>query len=121
MEAAYNDAEGVTAEFNKNILHVMQGMVGATLNPESFEHVAIYNQEQHRIEMRLRSLREQKITMPGLNLSLTVEKDEEILTEISTKYDRPRAETLLNKSGFQLVQWITDPEQLIGLALAQKP
>ena len=121
LEAAYNDAEGVTAEFNKNILHVMQGMVGATLNPESFEHVAIYNQEQHRIEMRLRSMREQKITMPGLNLSLTLEKDEEILTEISTKYDRPRAETLLNKSGFQLVQWFTDPEQLIGLALAQKP
>ena len=121
LEAAYNDAEGVTAEFNKNILHVMQGMVGATLNPEIFEHVAIYNRSQHRIEMRLRSMKEQKINMPGLNLSVTLAKGEEILTEISTKYDRPRAESLLNKSGFQLVQWFTDPEQLIGLALAQKP
>ena len=121
LEAAYNDAQGVTAEFNKNILHVMQGMVGATLNPETFEHVAIYNRAQHRIEMRLRSMKKQKINMPGLNLSVTLEKGEEILTEISTKYDRPRTEALLNKSGFQLVQWFTDPEELIGLALAQKP
>ena len=121
IEAAYNDAEGVTAEFNKNVLRVMQSMVGATLNPETFEHVAIYNRSQHQIEMRLRSVAQQKVNMPGLNLSFTLEQGEEILTEISTKYDRPRAEALLTKSGFQSVEWFTDPEQLMGLALARKP
>ena len=121
LEAAYNDAEGVTAEFNKNILHVMQSTFGATLNPDTFDHIAIYNQANHRIEMRLRSVKQQKVTIPGLNLTFALDKGEEILTEISTKYDRPRTEALLNTSGFQLVEWFTDPEQLLGLALARKP
>jgi L-histidine N-alpha-methyltransferase len=121
LEAAYNDAQGVTAQFNKNILHVMQKMVGATINPEAFQHIALYNQAEHRIEMRLRSLKEQKIHVPEINLSFTLQKGEDILTEISTKYDRPRTETLLENSGFQIVEWFTDPEQLMGLALARKP
>ena len=121
IEAAYNDAAGVTAEFNKNILHVMQGMVGATLNPDSFDHKAIYNQHNHRIEMRLRSKEQQTIQVPGLDLSFDLEKGEDILTEISTKYDHPRTESLLKQSGFDLIKWYTDPEELIGLALARKP
>lgn len=121
LEMAYNDAQGVTAQFNKNILHVMQKLVGATMNPETFQHVALYNQVEHRIEMWLRSVKEQKIDVPGINLSFTLQKGEDILTEISTKYDRPRTETLLKQSGFQIVDWFTDPEQLMGLALACKP
>ncbi len=120
IEAAYNDAEGVTAEFNKNILHVMQSMIGATLNPDAFDHVAIYNKAEHRIEMRLRSKDRQIIHVPGLDLSFTLEKGEDILTEISTKYDQSRTKSLLKKSGFEMVQWYTDPENLIGLALAKK-
>ncbi|UCE63189.1 MAG: L-histidine N(alpha)-methyltransferase [Nitrospirota bacterium] len=121
LERAYNDAQGVTGQFNKNILHVMQKLVGATMNPDAFQHIALYNQAKHRIEMWLRSVKEQKIDVPGINLSFTLKKGEYILTEISTKYDRPRAETLLEQSGFQLVEWFTDPEQLMGLALARKP
>ena len=121
LEAAYNDAQGVTAQFNKNILRVMQMMVGATLIPETFQHIALYNQAEHRIEMRLRSVREQFIDVPGINLSFTLQKGEDILTEISTKYDRHRTEALLRNSGFQIVEWFTDPEQLMGLALACKP
>ena len=121
LEMAYNDAQGVTAQFNKNILHVMQKLVGATLNPETFQHVALYNHVEHRIEMWLRSVKEQKIDVPGINLSFTLHKGEDILTEISTKYDRSRTETLLKQSGFQIVEWFTDPEQLMGLALACKP
>ncbi len=121
IEAAYNDSAGVTGEFNKNILHVMQEMVGATLNPDSFEHVARYNTTDHRIEMRLRSNEHQTIRIPGLDLSFDLEKGEEILTEISTKYDHPRAETLLEDSGFDMIKWYTDPDELIGLALARKP
>ncbi len=121
LETAYNDAQGVTAQFNKNILHVMQKLVGATMNPETFQHLALYNQIEHRIEMWLRSVKEQQIDVPGINLSFTLQKGEDILTEISTKYDRPRTETLLEQSGFQIVEWFTDPEHLMGLALACKP
>ncbi len=121
IEAAYNDSAGVTAEFNKNILHVMQGTVGATFNPDAFDHVAIYNKDDHRIEMRLRSKEQQSVQIPSLDLSFTLEKGEDILTEISTKYDHPRVETLLKHSGFDMIKWYTDPEELIGLALARKP
>jgi L-histidine N-alpha-methyltransferase len=59
--------------------------------------------------------------IPDLDLAVPLKKDEEIRTELSTKYDRPLAEDLLMASGFELVKWYTDPDQLIGLALAQKP
>lgn len=121
LEAAYNDAQGVTAEFSRNILHVMRDMVGATFDPETFEHVAIYNQADHRIEIRLRSKKEQQINVPDLNLSFTLQKGEEILTEISTKYDRPRTEALLERCGFHLVDWFTDADHLMALALSRKP
>ena len=121
LEAAYNDVQGVTAQFNKNILHVMNDMFGARMNPDAFTHIALYNQTEHRIEMRLRSVKDQSIDVPGINLSFTLQKGEDLLTEISTKYDRPRTETLLKNSGLQLVEWFSDPEQLIALALARKP
>jgi L-histidine N-alpha-methyltransferase len=121
LEAAYNDAQGVTAQFNKNILHVMKNMFGARMNPDAFTHMALYNQAEHRIEMRLRSVKEQPIDVPGINLSFTLKNGEDLLTEISAKYDRPRTETLLENVGFQLVEWFTDPEQLMALALARKP
>ncbi len=121
LEAAYNDEAGVTAEFNKNILHVMQAMVGADFDPDAFEHVARYNHEQHRIEMHLRSMRDQVVHLPDLNLTLTLAEGEEILTEISTKYDRQQTEALLSKAGFNMVAWYTDPEELHGLALTKKP
>lgn len=120
LEAAYNDAAGITAAFNKNILKVLQATVGADFDPQTFDHIAVYNHHNHWIEMRLRSVRRQQIHIPGLALALTLEEGEEILTEISKKYDRPRTEALLTKSGFRLVHWFTDPEQLVGLALARK-
>ena len=71
--------------------------------------------------MWLRSSRDQTIEIPDLNLSVPLKQDEEIRTELSTKYDRPLAENLLATSGFELIKWYTDPDQLIGLALARKP
>lgn len=121
LEAAYNDAQGITAKFNKNIISVLRNTFGAETDPESFDHVARYNQADHRIEMWLRSRQDQRFTIPGLDLSVTLKAGEEIRTEISTKYDQPMAETLLNSSGFKLVKWYTDPQNLIGLALAHKP
>jgi L-histidine N-alpha-methyltransferase len=83
--------------------------------------VARYNPDAHRIEMWLRSSKEQTIDIPDMGLSVPLKKDEEIRTELSTKYDRPLAENLLTTSGFELVKWYTDQDQLIGLALSRKP
>jgi L-histidine Nalpha-methyltransferase len=121
LEAAYNDAQGITAAFNKNIIRVLRGKFGMQSKPELFDHVARYNEEAHRIEMWLRSREEQILTIPDLNLEVSLQKGEEIRTEISTKYDRPLAEELLKSSGFRMVKWYNDPDNLIGLALAQKP
>ena len=121
LEAAYNDQKGITAKFNKNILRVLRSQLGAQCDPDHFDHVARYNPDAHRIEMWLRSCQDQTLDIPDLNLFLALKKDEEIRTELSTKYDRPLAEDLLMSSGFELVKWYTDPGQLISLALAQKP
>ena len=121
LKAAYNDQQGITAKFNKNILRVLRNQLGAQCDSESFDHVARYNPDEHRIEMWLRSSLDQTIEIPDFNLSVPLKKDEEIRTELSTKYDRPLAENLLLTSGFELVKWYTDPDQLIGLALARKP
>lgn len=121
LEAAYNDADGITAEFNKNILSVMQKLVDAPFDPSLFEHIARYNTPQHRIEMYLRSRQDQVIPIPDLDLVLKLKQGEEILTEISTKYDRARAEALLAKSHFTMVDWFSDSDELLALALAKKP
>lgn len=121
LEAAYNDQQGITAKFNKNILRVLRNQLGAQCDPDKFNHVARYNPDAHRIEMWLQSTQDQTIEIVDLDLSVPLKKDEEIRTELSTKYDRPLAENLLSSSGFELVKWYTDPDQLIGLALAKKP
>lgn len=121
LETAYNDAEGVTAEFNKNILHVVKSVIGADFDPDAFEHIARFNHEEHRIEMHLRSMESQSIPIPELNFTLKLNKDEEILTEISTKFNRSQIEELLTNAGFVMAKWYTDPSHLHGLSLARKP
>ena len=121
LEAAYNDSQGITAKFNKNMIRVLRNIFGAQADPELFDHVARYNKDAHRIEMWLRSRKEQILDIPDLHLQIRLQKGEEIRTEISTKYNRTLAEELLCSSGFELVKWYSDRENLIGLALAQKP
>ena len=121
LEAAYNDQKGITAKFNKNILRVLRNQLGAQCDPDNFDHVARYNSEAHRIEMWLRSTQDQTIDIPNLDLSVPIKRGEEIRTELSAKFDRRLAENLLLTSGFEMVKWYTDSEQLISLALARKP
>jgi L-histidine N-alpha-methyltransferase len=121
LEAAYNDAQGITAEFNKNIIQVLRNDFGIQSDPESFDHVARYNEEAHRIEMWLRSRIAQTLDFPDLDLQVHFKQGEEVRTEISTKYDRHMSEELLTASGFEIVKWYSDPHNLIGLILAQKP
>ncbi len=121
LEAAYNDSQGITAKFNKNIIRVLHHQFGSQSDSESFDHVASYNDADHRIEMWLRARETQTLDIQGLNLQVHLKQGEEIRTEISTKYDRHMTEGLLNASGFESVKWYADPDNLIGLALAQKP
>lgn len=120
LEAAYNDSAGVTAAFNKNMLTVLQSVIGAEFDPEAFQHVARFNQEKSRIEMHLRSVRDQVIPIPELNFTLHLQEGEEILTEISMKFTRHQVEALLTRAGFSPVEWYTDTLHLHGLALAKK-
>jgi len=121
LEAAYNDSAGLSAAFNKNMLYALQPVIGPAFDPKAFDHVARFNHAEHRIEMYLRSVRRQVIPIPELELTLPLEEGEEILTEISTKYTRHHVEVLLARAGFSPVAWYSDPHDLHGLALAQKP
>jgi L-histidine N-alpha-methyltransferase len=118
LEAAYNDSAGVTAAFNKNILRVLNRMVDGDFDAESFRHRAFYDRAQHWIEMRLVSERAQTVHLPALELTLHLRAGEEIRTEISVKYDHARVRQLLGASGFRLLDWFTDPEDLFALSLA---
>jgi len=117
LEAAYNDTAGVTAAFNRNILRVMNDRLGADFDPDAFAHVAFYDRERAWIEMRLRSLKLQRVRIPAARLDLAFEAGEEIRTEISCKYTRSTFEALLPGTGLVLDRWYTDPENLFALAL----
>jgi L-histidine N-alpha-methyltransferase len=121
LEAAYNDAAGVTAAFNRNILRVVNRLAGGNFDPAAYRHHAFYDPGPRWIEMRLAAVSPQRVLLPGLDLALDLAEDEEILTEISAKYDRAQAEELLSAAGLVPREWFTDPEQLFGLALAVKP
>jgi L-histidine N-alpha-methyltransferase len=117
LEAAYNDARGVTAEFNRNVLRVLNRELGADFDVDAFAHHAFYDRELHRIEMHLVARTPQRVHVPGLG-ALTIAAGESIRTEISCKYDRPSAEALLAGSGFALTEWMMDEERRFALLLA---
>lgn len=117
LEAAYNDRAGVTAEFNRNILRVLNAQLGADFDPDAFEHVAFYDQANAWIEMRLRSTRAQRVRVPAAGLDLAFAAGDEIHTEISCKYTRESFASLLPGTGLVLDRWYTDPDDLFALAL----
>jgi L-histidine Nalpha-methyltransferase len=120
LEAAYNDSAGVTARFNRNILRVVNQLTEGNFDPERFEHRAVYNPEAAWIEMWLRSTARQEVKLPSIDLQFTVDQDEEILTEISAKYDRSRVLALVAGAGLEMVAFYTDPENLFALSLSRK-
>jgi L-histidine Nalpha-methyltransferase len=116
IEAAYNDSAGVTAEFNRNMLYVLNHELGADFDPLSFEHRAFYEPVVHRIEMHLVSIRNQRVTIPGLGV-IPFAKGESIRTEISAKYDRASVAELFDAAGFRIEAWPTDPTTPFGLVV----
>jgi L-histidine N-alpha-methyltransferase len=118
VEAAYNDAAGVTAEFNLNVLRVVNRELGADFDPAGFEHVAFYDAENAWIEMRLRSLRDQAVTIRDLGMSATFAAGEEMRTEISCKFTEETIAAMYADAGLELVELHTDEESLFGVSIA---
>jgi L-histidine N-alpha-methyltransferase len=119
LEAAYDDSAGVTAEFNRNVLHVLNRELGANFEPEAFDHVAFYDREREWIEMRLRARRPQRVTFGALRLRVQFAAGEELRTEISAKFTPERLAGDLAAAGMELVEQYTDAQGLFALSLAQ--
>ncbi|MET8411139.1 L-histidine N(alpha)-methyltransferase [Streptomyces sp. NPDC005195] len=118
LVAAYDDAAGVTAEFNKNVLTVVNRELGADFDPAAFTHVAVWDAEHEWIEMRLVSRTEQTVKIPALDLAVDFAAGEDLRTEISAKFRKDGVRRELAAAGFDLTQWFTSPGELYGLALA---
>ncbi len=118
LVAAYNDAQGVTAEFNLNLLHVLNRELGADFVVERFEHVAVWNDEARWIEMRLRSLADQRVTVPACDLVVDFAMGDELLTEISAKFTRAQVTDELAAVGLQLMAAWTDAHEDFLLTLS---
>jgi L-histidine N-alpha-methyltransferase len=119
LEAAYDDAAGVTAEFNLNVLHVMNRELGSDFDVDGFDHVAFWDAEREWIEMRLRSRRRQTVSFPDLDLTVHFDQREELRTEISAKFTLTRVQGDLAAAGLELVDWFTDEDELFALSLAR--
>jgi L-histidine Nalpha-methyltransferase len=115
---AYDDASGVTADFNRNVLRVINRELGADFAPDAFEHVARWNPEEEWIEMRLRSTADQVVDVRDLDLEVRFAAGEELWTEISSKFRRERMEGELATAGLRLTDWWTDPAGDFALCLA---
>jgi len=118
--AAYDDSSGVTAEFNRNILNVLNRELGADFDAANFEHVALFDSRHEWIEMRLRARTAQVATIRALDLRVHFDAGEELRTEISAKFTKSRLERDLAASGLELVQWLTDPDEQFALSLARR-
>jgi L-histidine Nalpha-methyltransferase len=116
--AAYDDSAGVTAEFNRNVLHVLNRELHAGFEPELFQHVALWNESDSRIEMRLRSLVDQVVPVADLGLEVAFAAGEDLLTEISTKFTRAGVEAELFEAGFVVDAMWEAPEGEFLLTLA---
>ena len=120
LEAAYDDPSGVTAEFNLNVLHVINRELGANFPTEQFEHVAFFDRKHEWIEMRLRAREACAVEIEDLGMSVEFEAGEELRTEISAKFTRSRLEADFEAAGLKLEHWFTDGDDLFALSLVSR-
>jgi L-histidine N-alpha-methyltransferase len=116
IEAAYNDTQGITAEFNHNMLRVLNRELGADFDLDAFDHLAFYERGAHRIEMHLVSRRRQAVHIPGVG-EVRFDEGETLRTEISGKHDIPSLTALFSAAGLALEAWRTDAEQRFVLVV----
>jgi L-histidine N-alpha-methyltransferase len=119
LEAAYNDASGVTSEFNKNVLAVLNRELGADFVLDAFEHLARYDAARGWMDIGLRSRAAQTVAVEALGLEVPFAAGEVMRTEISAKFTRPGLEAIFAAAGLVLDGWFTDPAGDYALTLAR--
>ncbi|MGH2988742.1 MAG: L-histidine N(alpha)-methyltransferase, partial [Solirubrobacterales bacterium] len=119
LEAAYNDSAGITAEFNKNVLRVLNRELDADFEPAAFEHHAFWDEINSWMDIRLRSRAEQTVTIPAIEMEVGFAEGEEMRTEISAKFTREQLDAIYCEAGLEIVEWWTDPDELFALSLAR--
>ena len=117
---AYDDSAGVTAQFNRNVLTVVNRELGADFDVPAYEHVAKWNADEERIEMWLRSTRPQRVHITALDLDVDFADGEEMLTEVSCKFRRSGVDAELAAAGLERIHWWTDEAGDFGLSLSVK-
>ncbi|WP_077194071.1 L-histidine N(alpha)-methyltransferase [Streptomyces lydicus] len=118
LVAAYDDPQGVTAAFNKNVLQVINRELGGDFDPADFDHVALWNAEHEWIEMRLRARKELTVKIPGVDLAATFAAGEDVRTEVSAKFREDGVRTELAAAGMELTNWWTDSADRFALSLS---
>jgi len=121
LHAAYNDKEGVTAAFNRNIIHAVNEILESRIREEDFKHLAYYCPEASRIEMYLEALSEVQIQSPFLEEEIRIGKGERIHTESSHKFDQSHLSDLADYSGLQIRAQYTDEREWFALVEFEKP
>ncbi|MFM8884139.1 MAG: L-histidine N(alpha)-methyltransferase [Solirubrobacterales bacterium] len=119
LVAAYDDSAGVTAQFNRNVLRVVNRELGADFDVEAFEHVALWDEDEEWIEMRLRATRPMGVRIEALEMEVDLEEGEEIRTEISAKFTPERLAADLAAAGLEEVRAFPDPDRLFTLSLSR--
>jgi len=120
IEAAYDDSAGVTAQFNLNVLHVLNRELDANFDVDAFEHVAFFDRQREWVEMRLRATDVQRVHIGALDLDIDFAAREELRTEISAKFTPERLVSDLNAAGLELVELYTDPDDLFAVSLSRR-
>jgi L-histidine N-alpha-methyltransferase len=115
MERAYDDAKGVTAAFNKNILRVINMELNAGFDPNKFRHLAFYNSEHERIEMHLEALEDMEVEITGLGEKVPFRKGETIRTEICRKFTPEKIRSATSQAGFTIRNWYKDEDDMFSL------
>jgi len=120
IEAAYDDSAGVTAQFNLNVLHVLNRELDANFDVDAFEHVAFFDRKREWIEMRLRATDSQHVRIGKLDLDIEFAAREEMRTEISAKFTPERLRGDIEAAGLELVEIYTDPDELFAVSLSRR-
>jgi L-histidine Nalpha-methyltransferase len=121
LEAAYNDSRHITAEFNKNILLVLNREVGADFDTDDFDHVTFFNRERAQIEMHLRTRRDVRVAIRRLEFTVSLRKGETIRTEICRKFSQASVQEMVSRSGLRVTRWFSDPDGWFSLAEIMRP
>jgi L-histidine N-alpha-methyltransferase len=121
LEAAYDDAEGITAAFNRNVLAVINRELGADFDLDRFQHVARWCPEPAWIEMRLRALTPHEVRLENLGLELSFAEGEDILTELSCKFTRESVTAMYDEAGLELREWHLDARGWYAVSVASRP